>query len=536
MIELSKDLIDWLRASSPTEVIQYLTSLIVAAPLLFMAALALPLLLLWAVARIVPSIQMLKWSMVLAAASLLCLDDLGLRVVGGIATALVTISLVSDWFQRWTSTPIKLLARSACWVSLVVLLVLTSYPISLLIWDLTFVIITVIDLVLLPGVRSLQISRQTQRVASLKKKHDVQLTVINGSWRTINVLLMDDRPASWEVTPDDFDLRLAPMTQMVFDYKITPSQRGNFALEWVFLQVRSPLRLWNRSKRISVRSDIKVFPDLAQLRDYAILARTNRLRQMGVRRTRRIGQDNEFERLRDYTVDDNFRHIEWRATARRNRLTVKDFQANQSQRLIFMLDCGRMMTNECEGIPLLDHAMNAMLMASYVALQQGDSVGLLCFSDRIHSFVPPKGGMKQMNQLLHAVFDQHARLVESRYDEAFLHLRTQCHKRSLVILLTNVVDEVNASQVTQYLSSLVGRHLPLGVLLRDHSLFDRADRVPQTEAEYYQAGVAAELLNWRHDVLTEMTHRGVLAIDSFPEELSAPLVNEYLQIKARHML
>ena len=112
---------------------------------------------------------------------------------------------------------------------------------------------------------------------------------------------------------------------------------------------------------------------MQQLGQYALLARTNRLSLLGVRRKRRIGQDHDFERLRDYTLDDNYKHIEWRATARRRKLTVKDFQSSQSQRIIFLMDCGRMMTNEAAGLSLLDHALNAMLMLGYVALRQGDS-------------------------------------------------------------------------------------------------------------------------------------------------------------------
>jgi uncharacterized protein (DUF58 family) len=204
---------------------------------------------------------------------------------------------------------------------------------------------------------------------------------------------------------------------------------------------------------------------MKQLAEYAVLARTNRLSLMGVRRTRKIGQDNEFERLRDYTRDDNYKHIDWRTTARRNKLTVKDFQTNQSQRIIFMVDSGRMMTNESAGLSLLDHAFNAMLLMSYVALRQGDSVGLVCFSNEVHTFVPPRSGMKQMNQLLHASFDRFPQMVESRYDEAFLYLRTHCPKRALVVLITNVIDEVNSHQIEQYLGSIVGRHLPLGVLI-----------------------------------------------------------------------
>ena len=256
----------------------------------------------------------------------------------------------------------------------------------------------------------------------------------------------------------------------------------------------------------------------------------------GVRRARKIGQDNDYERLRDFTRDDNYRHIDWRSTARRNKLTVKDFQSSQSQRVIFLLDCGRMMTNQVAGLSLLDHTLNAMLMLSHVALRQGDSVGLLCFSDCVHTYVPPRSGRKQMNQLMHAVFDRFPKLTESRYDEAFLYLNTHCKKRSLVILVTNLIDEVNSHQIEQYLGSVVGRHLALGVLLRDHRLFDAAEVTQPTGRNLYTAAAAAEILTWRHQVLTDLEHRGVLSLDVFPEDMTAPLLNRYLDIKARHLL
>ena len=151
------------------------------------------------------------------------------------------------------------------------------------------------------------------------------------------------------------------------------------------------------------------------------------------------------------------------------------FQTSQSQRIVFLMDCGRMMTNQAAGLSLLDHAFNAMLMLSYVALRQGDSVGMISFSDEIHGFVPPRGGMNQMNRLLHASFDRFPQLVESRYDQAFRYLAAHCRKRSLVVLVTNVIDEVNANQMERYLTNLVGRHLPLGVLLRDRRLFDAVE-------------------------------------------------------------
>ncbi len=313
-------------------------------------------------------------------------------------------------------------------------------------------------------------------------------------------------------------------------------RRGAFVLEMIYLRLQSRFGFWQRYVEKPVRSTINVYPDMKQLSEYALLARTNRLSLMGVRRTRRVGQDNEFERLRDYTLDDNYRYIDWRSTARRNKLTVKDFQRNQSQRVVFLVDCGRMMTNESAGLSLLDHGLNAMLMLSYVALARGDSVGLLTFSDQIHSYVPPRSGQKQMNHLLHAAYDRFPELVESRYEEAYLYFAARCRKRSLVILITNLIDEVNAEQVRQYLGKLSGRHLPLGVLLRDHRLFDVMEMSPPDGRQLYRAAAAAEILCWRQQVLTDLQHQGVLVLDTFPESMTAPLINKYLDIKARHLL
>ncbi len=396
--------------------------------------------------------------------------------------------------------------------------------------------LVVIDLAALPWKETLTAERQVGLIASLGGVHPVTLTISNLRQRDLTVWIRDGVPEALEADPEEFTVVLRGLSRSTVHYQMRASRRGAFTLSAVYLRVRSRWGMWQRLIACQEESRVNVYPDMKQLGEYAILARTNRLSLLGVRRTRKIGRDNEFERLRDYTLDDSYKHIDWRATARRHKLTVKDFQANQSQRIIFLIDCGRMMTGQSEGLSLLDHALNAMLMLSYVALRQGDQVGLLPFSDEIHRFVPPRGGMSQMNHLLHASFDQFPRMVESRYDDAFLYLAAHCRKRALVILVTNVIDEVNASQIERYLSTLSGRHLPLGVLLRDHRLFDAVD-VPAVDDEtLYRAGAAAEILTWRHQVLTDLESHGVLSLDVFPEHMTAPLVNRYLDIKARHLL
>lgn len=402
--------------------------------------------------------------------------------------------------------------------------------------DMALLLVAMLDLFSLPKESVFFPERTVQRIASLGQSHAVTLVVSNQGAKAYRVCVRDDLPEKFEAEPGEFEMVLAPRSRATLNYMLTPRVRGAAALEYVYLRVSSRLGLWQRFMRYAHRSAVNVYPDMKQLAEYAVLARTNRLSQIGLRRTRKIGQDNEFERMRDYLPDDNYKHIDWRATARRNRLTVREFQANQSQRLIFLVDCGRMMTNLSHGASLLDHALNSMLMLSYVALERGDSVGLICFEDGVRNFVPPQGGRTQMNRLLHASYDRFPRMVESRYDEAFLYLAAHCRKRSLVILITNLIDEVNANQLSGYLRNLAGRHLPLGVLLRDHQIFEAADQRQPEGNDLFRAAAAADILNWRHQLLADLEHQGVLTLDVFPEQMTAPLVNRYLSIKSRHLL
>lgn len=448
---------------------------------------------------------------------------------------IVPLAALARWRRAYPSRRLVLLALVPAAASFMLLLWSGLWPLVLAV-DLAVLLVAVVDFFSIPSAKVFAIERQALRIASLQKPHRVTLTVLNRSRREHTATLRDGYPSEFTALPPEFELKLQPCTRATMHYDLFAGRRGAFTLDTAYLRVQSRWGLWLRYLVCPIETLIHVYPDMKQLAEYAVLARTNRLSLMGVRRTRRVGQDNEFERLRDYTRDDAYKHIHWRSTARRNKLTVKDFQANQSQRILFLVDCGRMMTNEAAGLSLLDHALNAMLMMSYVALRQGDSVGLLCFSDEIDGFVPPRGGMRQMNRVLHASFDRYARLVESRYDEAFLYLSAHCRKRALVVLMTNVIDEVNANQIQQYLQSFVGRHLPLAVLLRDRVLFDAADQEPTNDEELYRAAAAAEILTWRQQVLADLSAKGVLSLDVFPDELTAPLVNQYLDIKARHLL
>ncbi|MBX3422552.1 MAG: DUF58 domain-containing protein [Pirellulaceae bacterium] len=398
-------------------------------------------------------------------------------------------------------------------------------------------LVAVIDLFTLPVPSGLHATRSMQRVASLGEQHRVDIDIDNRGHRAVDLLIRDDTTSDGlDLSPEHHRLHLEPNSRGSVQFRLVPHRRGQFRLEHVYLRSFSRAGFWQRQHTLSCQNDLHVYPDIKQIAEYSLLARTNRLSQIGVRRTRKVGQDNEFERLRDYQLDDNYRHIDWRSTARRQKLTVRQFQTDQSQRIIFLLDCGRMMTNQYQGLSLLDYALNSVLMLSHVALMQGDSVGMLCFSDRIHTYVPPAGGRRQINRIVHAGFNQFPGLVQSRYDSAFLYLSGHCRRRSLVVLVTHVIDQVNSDQIHNYLKHLVGSHLPLLVLLRDHGLFQAADNPSPDPNVMYRSAAAGQLLLWRHQVLQRLKATGTLALDVFPEEMTARMINQYLEIKARHLL
>ena len=436
----------------------------------------------------------------------------------------------------WPGRSLAIAALVPALLSLVLFLDESLRP-ALLVVDGAVVLVTLIDLASLIGSKRFRVERKSGSVCSLGEPFKVELTIENLGRSGRVLRLRDDVPQTMEAEPADFVARIPRRGRAYLNYTVTPKRRGSYEFQRLDALISSRLGLWQRSVHWPAPTRVKVYPDIRQIGRYTLLARRDKLSAIGVRRSRRLGTDNEFERLRDYAEGDEPRHLDWKATARRRKLTVRAHQANQSQRIMFLIDCGRMMAGDTGGgLSPLDHAFNAMLMLAHVALLRGDQVGLLAYSDRIRAYVPPGGGATRINRLVHAVHDVFPELVEPRHDRAFVELERRCRKRSLVVLMTNVFDDVNARQIGDHLGNVVGRHLPLGVFLRDNDLFALADDAPDQGPGLYAGAVAASMLTWRERVLAGLRLKGALTLDVFPGDLTAPLINQYLQIKARHLL
>ncbi len=433
-----------------------------------------------------------------------------------------------------------------------------AWPVVLLA-DIIVGAVAIGDLATLPGRHALRARREIQSIMTRGANQRVAITIENRSSQACEVEVVDDRPTSLEVEGTIPPLRLPAGGRRTITYSLVPTERGEVKLEHVFVRCGSKLGLWNSFRKLPAVDVLHVYPALEQISRYALYARTNRMSLLGVRRSRRIGTDNEFERLRDYTSDDQFKAIDWRATARRLKLTVRDHQSNQSQRIMFAIDCGRMMVNRTGGESLLDAALDAALTLAHVALAQRDEAGILCYDDTVTRWLPPRGGHGQLNRMVALVHDVQPRLVESRVDTALLHLQRHCRKRTLLVILTNLIDDRNADRIRMHLAPTVGRHLPLVALIRDRALFDPVEaeereehstrdrsesvnppdeKFPDSDAVSLlaRAAAAADILLWRRQVITDLESDGILTLDARPEDLTAALVSEYLTIKARHLL
>jgi uncharacterized protein (DUF58 family) len=403
--------------------------------------------------------------------------------------------------------------------------------------DVVVAAVALLDLASLRGAGRFQVSRRCGTTCSIGEPQEVSVLIENLTGKGRRLRLRDDVPDVFRSEPTEFLIDVPGRSRAELDYRFVPGRRGTYVLERVDALAFSRLGCWQRSLSWPVRTEFRVYPDVRQIARYTTLGRRDRLSVLGLRSSRRLGTDNEFERLRDYAEGDDPRHLDWRATARRRKLTVRAHQHNQSQRIIFLIDCGRMMAGDTGGgLSPLDHAFNAMLLLAHVALIRNDQVGLLAFSDRTRAYIPPGGGQRRIGRLVHAVHNVFPEHVETRYDRAFVELEQRCRKRSLLVLLSNLFDDVNAQIVSEYLGNLTGRHLPLGVFLRDYDLFALADGSHDSGPGLFRAAAAADLLNWREHVLAGLRGRGVLTLDVFPADLTGELVSRYLEIKARHLL
>jgi uncharacterized protein (DUF58 family) len=295
---------------------------------------------------------------------------------------------------------------------------------------------------------------------------------------------------------------------------------------------------------------VRVYPNLRDLKKYDLLARRGLLMEAGSRAIRIPGASTEFERLREYVPDDEFRHINWKATARRGKPIVNQYESERSQNLVIMLDSGRLMgaraqlprTDEGEsllagevdlGLTKLDHALNSALLLAYVASLRGDRVALLTYSDTVRVFRPPTRGRGAFVEIVQALYNVQPEAAEPDHSAAFQFLSSRNLRRSLLVLFTDLVDRESSQSLVANLALASRHHQVVCVTLADPTVARPAASVPEDSQGLYEKMVAQRLVDDRATMLALLKHRGIVPVDTDADRLSPSLIGAYLALKQR---
>lgn len=395
--------------------------------------------------------------------------------------------------------------------------------------------LAILDAVRLKRLPSPRLHRQMPGSLALGRWGEVRLEVEHDFAQPLNIQIFDHVPHGLSFENLPLSVELQPGQHSQIGYRLRPLKRGHFTFEHCEINLPSPLGLWSDKRLLSVTDNARVYPDFARLYGGQLLAVDNWLSQLGVRQRQRRGLGLEFHQLREFREGDSLRQIDWKATARQRTPIAREYQDERDQQIIFMLDCGRRMRSQDDELSHFDHALNSCLLLSYVALRQGDAVGLSTFAaDRPHYLAPVKG-TEQLKVLLNAVYDLNSTQRPADYQAAANQLLARQKRRALVVLVTNLRDE-DDEELLNAVKRLGKQHRVLVASLRE-DILDRLHHDPvKTLPEALAYCGTVDYLNERAELHERLSAHGVQMLDARPGELGAELVTRYLSWKRAGML
>ena len=348
--------------------------------------------------------------------------------------------------------------------------------------------------------------------------------------RALTFELHDLHPGDWPVRGMPRRLLLPPGRELALDYALIPGGRGRFDFSGCHLRLQSPWRLWSQRRTAGEPASLRVYPNFAPLARMAGLSVEVASRSVGARLQRRRGEGTEFQELRDYRIGDSLRKIDWKATARLSRLVSREYRDERNQQVVLLLDCGRRMLAQDDRLAHFDHVLNASLALAYIALRQGDSVGMLACAGEDLRWLPPQQGSGGMDMLLGAGYDLQPKPVATDYLAAASALQSRQRRRAFVVLVTNVRDE-DDQELRMAVRLLSRRHLVLVVSLRELALDQAAAHVGEEVDTAIRAAAAMDYLAQRDAMHEALRREGVAMLDVRCHELSGVLVERYLAVK-----
>ena len=414
------------------------------------------------------------------------------------------------------------------------------YDVAFSIARLTFFVLlfaTLIDILLLFAKKNaIRSNRFVPEKLSNGDENEIKLTVASSYQFKTFVRVIDELPAQLQMRDQVFKFAMNTGDQKSIRYQVFPMKRGDYQFGNIHAFCQTRLGLIERRHTTEAQTEAMVYPSFVQMKKYELLAITYKLQDEGIKKVRRIGQNKEFEQIKEYVVGDDFRTINWKATARASRLMVNTYQDEKSQQVYSIINKGRIMKMPFEGMTLLDYSINASLAISNIALKKDDKPGLVTFQHKIGTVLPASKRSAQIRYFMDVLYREKSAFKETDYSKLYSLIKSKINKRSLLLLFTNFESLSTMQQQLPFLRKIAASHLLVCIMFENTEL-DELIQMPTTNLEnIYTKSIAEKLSYEKKQITKELNKVGIYTILTKPKDLTISTINKYLEIKARGMI
>jgi uncharacterized protein (DUF58 family) len=352
----------------------------------------------------------------------------------------------------------------------------------------------------------------------------------------IAVRLIDEAPYQFQLRHQQHDVTLAAQGRATWQYELRPVYRGEYHFGAVNAFVSSPLGLARRRFRFDQDQMVPTYPSYLQMRQYQLLAISNRLTEVGVKKIRRLGHTTEFEQIKEYVSGDDYRTINWKATARSDKLMVNQYTDERAQHVYCLIDKSRVMKMPFEGMTLMDYAINASLVLANIAMYRNDKAGLITFAEQIHHCLPASNRPLQMSLIMEALYNQETDFLEADYERLYVFLKRKLTTRSLLLLFTNFESLSGLERQLSYLQAINRNHLLVVIFFENTELRQLAQQPARSTEDIYHQAIGEDFAFQKKRIAKELEQHGIITIFTAPSQLTINTLNRYLELKARGMV
>mgnify|MGYP000213593626 CR=1 FL=1 len=396
-------------------------------------------------------------------------------------------------------------------------------------------LVMVIDFVVSPRYKKkLLLTLDVPRILTLHSANRFTVTVENTDHAPVAFRLLLDFDTSFDRAYDSVLMRAAARERRTVELSLFTRRRGTFTAHELYLKGRSILGFWSYFRRRTIDLTVKVPPFIEPVNQVFKVTQKKLKQNEGLQRSAYAGAGRDFEMLKDYVKGDDVNLIDWKATARLRKPISRVYRLENTMEVALLVDCGRIMGTEVNGMSLLDYAANAALILSVAAVKNYDSVSLLCFGSGVTKYVPPIRTKKEISKFQLVLSEIDFEQVEPDYREALRVAGEKLPKRSIILIFTDIIDDSNITIFHHYLSVLKKKHIVIMILIRDNNLFQTATGTVSERLSVYTKAAAADLVLRRNKTVHSLRRLGVDVLDLAPEDVSAKILNRYLELKTRN--